>query len=243
MTIYVAEVNGRAIAAFPSDSQEAAEAFVGGKNNDGNAFRADLHVFELWDQASATLTARPASKFESEEWSASLAKAQQNGQVDDESDWRCFFVNGQTRSRQDFGSSSWTLKDISRKLAEIDLVMLMTHTHEGGISGRPMNNGRNDEYRGETYFLTSNRTRMVADIERNRSVALSYCGLEKPTISITVQGEAELVRDKDAFKAHWTDDLTRWFPRGLDTPDLILIRIRASRIHYWDGEKEGEVKL
>lgn len=243
MTLYVAEINGRAIAAFPSDSQQAADAFVGGMNDDGNGFRADLLAFELWDQTGATLTARPANNFEVEEWSASLAKARQNGHVEDESDWRCFFVDGRTRSRKDFGSSDWTLKDISRKLAEIDLAMLVTHTQDGRISGRPMNNSRNQEYRGETYFLTSDRTRMVADIERNPNVAISYCGQERPTISITVQGDAELLRDKDKLKAYWSEDLARWFPRGLDTPDLILLRIRASRIHYWDGGKEGELTL
>ena len=138
---------------------------------------------------------------------------------------------------------NWTLNDISENLRDIELVMLMTHTQAGGIAGRPMSNIQDVKYHGDTFFLTSDRTRMVADIERNRKVALSYCGPGKPTIFITVQGEAELVRDRQAFKAHWREDLARWFPGGLDTPHLILIKVHASRVHYWDGESEGEVEV
>ena len=78
-------------------------------------------------------------------------------------------------------------------------------------------------------------------------VALSYRGREgllgKPPVFVTVQGEAELIRDKNEFKVHWTKDLEHWFEDGVDTPGLVLIKVRASRIHYWDGENEGEFAL
>jgi len=136
---------------------------------------------------------------------------------------------------------NWTLHDVSKKLRDIDLTMLMTRTQDGRIAGRPMSNNRDVEFTGDTFFVTSDQTRMVADIERDRNVALSYCGHAEPTIFVTSQGEAELVRDKQAIRAHWNGDLARWFPRGPDTPHLIVIKVHASRIHYWDGEKEGEV--
>ncbi len=37
--------------------------------------------------------------------------------------------------------------------------------------------------------------------------------------------------------------LERWFKDGVDTPGLVLIKVHAGRIHYWDGEDEGEVNL
>ena len=51
----------------------------------------------------------------------------------------------------------------------------------------------------------------------------------------------ELIRDKAEFEAHWTKGLERWFQDGVDTPGLVLIKVHANRIHYWDGENEGEV--
>ena len=74
--------------------------------------------------------------------------------------------------------SDWTLDDISEKLRDIDFAILLTHTETGDIAGRPMSNNRDVEYDGDSYFFTSEHTRTVADIERDRKVALSYRGRE-----------------------------------------------------------------
>ena len=141
--------------------------------------------------------------------------------------------------------SKWTLSDISEKVRDIDFAMLLTRTENGEIAGRPMSNNRDVEYDGDSFFFTSDEARSVTDIERHPQVALSYSGrkglLGQPPVFITVQGEAELIRDKAQFEAHWVKDLERWFNKGPDTPGLVLIKVHASRVHYWDGENEGEV--
>ena len=38
-------------------------------------------------------------------------------------------------------------------------------------------------------------------------------------------------------------DLDVWFEDGIDTPGLVMIHVRAERIHYWDGKDDGEVIL
>jgi general stress protein 26 len=58
---------------------------------------------------------------------------------------------------------------------------------------------------------------------------------------LSVEGQAELISDKREFEKHWTKDLEMWFERGIETSGLLLIKVRASRIHYWDGENEGEL--
>jgi len=50
-------------------------------------------------------------------------------------------------------------------------------------------------------------------------------------------------RDRSKFAEHWSKDLDRWFKQGVDTPDLVMIEVRAQRLHYWDGEDEGEVPI
>ena len=45
------------------------------------------------------------------------------------------------------------------------------------------------------------------------------------------------------FAEHWDKSLDRWFEQGVDTPGLAMIEVEAKRIHYWDGEDEGEVRL
>ncbi|MBR1300607.1 pyridoxamine 5'-phosphate oxidase family protein [Bradyrhizobium sp. AUGA SZCCT0042] len=60
-------------------------------------------------------------------------------------------------------------------------------------------------------------------------------------IYVAVEGKAELNRDKAVF--NWTSDLDRWFDKGVDTPNIVLIKIKANRITYWDGEEEGEIRV
>ena len=140
-----------------------------------------------------------------------------------------------------------TLPELSEKLRDIDFAMLNTHTEGGAIGARPMSNNRQVDYDGDNYFFALDDTLMVADIRRDPKVGLSFYGksglLGQRPFFVAVEGTADLVRDKSAFEAHWTTDLDRWFEQGVDTPGLVLIKVHADRVHYWDGEDQGEVKL
>ena len=126
-----------------------------------------------------------------------------------------------------------TLADLSEKMRDIDFAMLSTHTDGGAIGARPMSNNRDVDYDGDSFYFTSADTRMVADIARDPKVGLSFLGksglLGMRPFFVAVEGEAALIRDKGQFAEHWTSDLDRWFADGVDTPGLVLIRVRAER--------------
>ena len=54
----------------------------------------------------------------------------------------------------------------------------------------------------------------------------------------TVADISEKMRDLD-FAMISTGGLNG----GSDTPGLMLIKVHGGRVHYWDGEDEGEVLL
>jgi general stress protein 26 len=143
--------------------------------------------------------------------------------------------------------SELTLSDISHRMRDIDFAMLLTHTDDGNIAGRPMSNNHEVDYDGDSYYFTWGYSRMVRDIEKHPQVAIAFQAdkhlLGKPGIQINVEGNAEVVRDKDAFSAHWSSRLDRWFDRGPDTPGLVMIKVHARRVHYWDGMDEGEIRV
>lgn len=143
--------------------------------------------------------------------------------------------------------SDWTLSDLSKKMQGIDFAMLNTRAEGGEIAARPMSNNGDVEYEGDSYYFTWEKSRMVDDIKRDPQVGLSFSGskglLGKPPIFIGVEGKAELIRDKAEFESHWTKELDRWFEQGIDTPGVVMIKVHASRIHYWDGEDDGEIKV
>ena len=143
-----------------------------------------------------------------------------------------------------------TLDDISEAMRDVDFCVLTSRAQDGSIGGRPMSNNREVAYEGTSWFFTYENHRSVSDIERDRSVGLSYQGsagllgvVGKPGIFVHVEGEAKLIRDKSRFAEHWQKNLDRWFPQGIDTPGVVMIEVAANRIHYWDGMEEGEVKV
>jgi general stress protein 26 len=140
-----------------------------------------------------------------------------------------------------------TLKDIAEKMRDIDFCMLSTHGEGGQIAGRPMSNNREVEYDGDSFYFTWADSLMVSDIERERSVALAFQGKSglfgKDLFLASIEGNAEVIRDKAKFVEHWTPELDVWFKDGVDTPNLALIKVRATRIHYWRGEDDGELVL
>lgn len=92
MTIYVAEIQGKAIAAFSSEGDAAADSRVSGV-----AFRAGLSVLQnegraLWD-GSSNISARRATRDEGQRWEASRATAVREGELaSEDTDWVCYLI-------------------------------------------------------------------------------------------------------------------------------------------------------
>lgn len=134
-----------------------------------------------------------------------------------------------------------TLADISEMMRDIDITMLSTHAENGAIAARPMSNNRDVNYEGDSYYFTWADSHTVGEIARDPNVSLSFQGQKH--VQIAVEGVAELVRDKAAFAAHWNPDLDKWFENGIETPDIVMIKVEAKRVHYWDGMEQGEIVL
>ena len=134
-----------------------------------------------------------------------------------------------------------SLSDLSEKMRAIDIAMLSTHAEDGSIASRPMSNNGQVEYQGDSYYFAMEDTHTVGEIRRNPKVSLTFQGSR--AFSVAVEGMGEIIQDKAAFKAHWTPDIDKWFPQGIDTPGLAMIKVHATRIHYWNGAESGEVKV
>lgn len=139
-----------------------------------------------------------------------------------------------------------SLKDIADKMKGIDIAILSTHTAGGEIAARPMSNNGDVEYDGDSYFFTTETSLCVSDIARNAKVGLGYSaepGVFSKGVYISVEGDAQLIRDRTIFKQHWNSDLDAWFKQGVDTPGLVLIKVHAHRIKCWNGYESTEVRM
>ena len=140
-----------------------------------------------------------------------------------------------------------SLADLASKMRGIDIAMLSTKTAGGEIASRPMSNNGDVDYDGDSYFFTWDPSHVVTDIEADDRVSLAFSVepglLTGGGLFIAVEGKAQIIRDKAQFKAHWVPDLDAWFEQGADTPGIVLLKVHARRIKYWEGQEEGEVKL
>jgi hypothetical protein len=91
MTVHVAEINGRAIAAFNAENEIQADGRASSK-----PFRGDLTVLEnegrpLWNGADEILV-RKALPVEEAQFGASQARAIKDKEIDVDDDWLMFLV-------------------------------------------------------------------------------------------------------------------------------------------------------
>lgn len=139
-----------------------------------------------------------------------------------------------------------TLSELAKSMAEIDFAMLVTRSADDCLTARPMSNNGDVEYDGDSFYFSYGATGKVADIRGTAAVGLTFQGVAdgsgRPPLFVSVSGEAELIADRARFAQHWVADLDRWFPEGIDTPDMVLIKVRARYIRYW-GENEGSLEV
>jgi general stress protein 26 len=142
---------------------------------------------------------------------------------------------------------TWDTSALAERMRDIDFCILSTRAPNGAIAGRPMSNNREVAFDGASWFFADESAHLVGEIEADPQVGLGYQGkaglLGMRPLFITLEGRGEIVRDRGQFAEHWTKDLERWWPEGIDTPGLVLVKVTATRAHYWDGEDEGEVWL
>ena len=140
---------------------------------------------------------------------------------------------------------SMTIQELSKKMRGIDLCMLTTVSGESVPESRPMSNNGEVDYDGTSYFFTEESTQMVQHIRTNNNVSLSFINSKmlggKTFIALT--GVAQLTTSRAKMEEHWTKDLDVWFEKGIETPGLIMIEVKAAHIKCWENNKESEVNL
>lgn len=134
-----------------------------------------------------------------------------------------------------------TLKFISTKMKNLDICMLTTTSAGGTLSARPMSNNGDVKYDGDSYFFSYEGSQKIKEIEKGASVNLSF--IASGDLYIAVEGKAKLIRSRNAMEPHWMPSLKTWFEDGLDTEGIIMIKVSAKKIKYWNKMEQGEIKV
>jgi general stress protein 26 len=125
------------------------------------------------------------------------------------------------------------LAKVAEMVGEAKFAMLTTLEKDGTLRSRPMATMQLDG-EGNLWFFTSRSSPKIVEGQRDQQVNLSYARTDKQDY-LSVSGAAELVHDKEKIQALWSPWLRPWFPKGLNDPDLALLKVSIMAAEYWDA--------
>lgn len=138
-------------------------------------------------------------------------------------------------------TDDWTrLTDL---IGKAKFAMMATATSDGSIRSRPM--ATQDVHhvaRGELWFFTAHHSSKVNELQANPHINLGYIG-DGQSLFISVSGKGELNLDKAKMKELWNEVLRAWFPKGLEDPELALIKVNVTQAEYWNNTSNAVVQL
>jgi len=122
----------------------------------------------------------------------------------------------------------------------IDYAMLTTIRPNGRLHSCPMATAGADGD-GVLWFFSGNNTEKVEAIKSDPRVNLAYSDSDSQRY-VSITGSAEPVRDHAKTKELWNPRYNAWFPKGIEDPNLILLRVNIQAAEYWD-ETVGRMVL
>jgi general stress protein 26 len=131
------------------------------------------------------------------------------------------------------------MKRLGELIKDIEFAMLTTEDDDGTLRSRPMGTVQS-EFDGTLYYFTYGTSHKVLEVKQHHQVNLSYARPDKQQY-VSLSGTASLSRDRQKMEELWNPALKAWFPKGLDEPDIALLRVEVTKAEYWDSPPSGVV--
>ncbi len=130
---------------------------------------------------------------------------------------------------------------VARLVDKARLCMLTTMNADGQHVARPMAL-QEVEFDGDLWFFTYEDSAKVREVQVSPQVNVSFSN-DKNSEWTSISGTARLVHDRAKAEELWSAPLKVWFPDGLETPGLALLKVQAVSAEYWESPSSKVVKL
>ena len=131
----------------------------------------------------------------------------------------------------------------TRKVAELvkdqRLAMLTTRDPFGTLISRPMAL-QEVEFDGDLWFFAYGNSDLVEQVALNPQVNVAFSDT-KQNNWISISGTAERTDNRAKAEELWNPLLKAWFPDGLETPELTLVKVHAHSAEYWEAAHSSRV--
>jgi general stress protein 26 len=125
-----------------------------------------------------------------------------------------------------------SLKRLKEIVEDTRIAMLVTQDDEA-LRSRPMHTAKIEEDH-TIYFFTSKDSGKIDDIQSDRHVNLSYVNTGDQDF-LSISGTAHTVTDQQKMEELWNPMMKAWYPDGLETPDLILLKVEPKEAELWSA--------
>ncbi|SJZ97753.1 pyridoxamine 5'-phosphate oxidase family protein [Sediminibacterium ginsengisoli] len=119
-------------------------------------------------------------------------------------------------------------------VSAIGTCMFTTSGESGHHASRPMAIVDVDDD-ANTWFFTSLNSEKIKDIRNDQDVAMIFAHPGKE-IYVDVKGRAAIITDRATMESKWNPIVKVWFPEGVDSPDICLLKVKTDEAHYWDSD-------
>ena len=133
------------------------------------------------------------------------------------------------------------VQHVAKLVHDARIAMLTTMTSDGRHMSRPMTL-QEVEFDGDLWFFAYDDSDKVHQITANPQVNVAFSDT-KGSSWTSVAGIARVVHDRAKAEELWSPILKAWFPDGLDTSGLCLIKVHADSAEYWESPSSKVVRL
>ena len=130
------------------------------------------------------------------------------------------------------------LTQLSELIKESRICMLTTVDEETLMVARPMSPQEMCE-QGSIWFLTDPNTSKMKHLQL-MNLAFSD---EAQSTYVSISGHGELVTDRARIESLWSPFARPWFPDGVDSANLALLKFIPHVAEYWDAPDSKMVRM
>ncbi|MFC0504447.1 pyridoxamine 5'-phosphate oxidase family protein [Micromonospora costi] len=130
---------------------------------------------------------------------------------------------------------------VTELIRDARICMLTTIALDGRQVSRPMGL-QEAEFDGDLWFFAYADSAKVRQIRVNPEVNVSFSD-QRRHAWVSISGMATEGYDRAGAERLWNPLLETWFPDGLGTPGLTMIRVHAVSAEYWDSPSSPVVNL
>ncbi|GAB3179986.1 pyridoxamine 5'-phosphate oxidase family protein [Telluribacter humicola] len=132
------------------------------------------------------------------------------------------------------------VKKIQDIIEDIKVAMVVTMEPNGDHRSRPMQTQLFDAD-GCLWFFTNEHSPKVEELQQHPNINVSYADRGSQTY-VSITGTASVVTDRQKIEELWNPILKAWFPKGLEDPELALLKVDIKEAEYWDGNSSRMVQ-